>query len=363
MGGGKIQLKHDGLNGSLRFTGNPQITFFKSIYRRHTPFAIESIVIEHTRKDQSRATYIVPHHGDLLHKMYIECPVADSNVLGYALISSISVRIGSDTIDTHTGEFLMIWHELTSGMKESLRIQGGKDQTIYLPLAFWFCRDTPFPLIALQNQEFIIEIDFTTTDSNDTNNYTEPIQLYGDFIFLGAKERRMVAQSMHEYLIETVDTQTFPRSNMKPDNWNPQTDPENKYSGTFTIPMHFIHPTKELIWVVKTDHHTLGDDYYACGDIDFFLNDSICVTSRQQKYFTLVQPYYYHTNIPKRNNINVLSFSLHPEDHQPSGTLILQQNHKFIMHIYLYNHTDTIELYSVHYKRLRIASGVCGIVG
>lgn len=48
---------------------------------------------------------------------------------------------------------------------------------------------------------------------------------------------------------------------------------------------------------------------------------AMIVAKRTGEYFSLVQPYQHHTNIPTNAGINVYSFALKPEEHQPSGTL------------------------------------------
>jgi len=164
-------------------TGNPQITFFKVVYRRHTNFSIETV--EHTlggNPDFGRkATVTVTRNGDLATKMYLRVVLKALDTgdvtkkwgyvrrLGHALMKSVELEIGGSKIDKQYGTWLDIWFELTAptgtarGYK---RMIGDIDEltdmqsahgeyTMYIPLQFWFCRNTglALPLIALQYHE------------------------------------------------------------------------------------------------------------------------------------------------------------------------------------------------------------------
>ena len=109
-------------------TSNPQFTFFKHVYRRHTPFAMESIPIEFDGNTDfgHRVTVVIPHNADLLTTLNIEVDLPALpqtigqpvqywvNDIGHALITDVSVEIGDKEIDKHTGEWLQIWSLLTT---------------------------------------------------------------------------------------------------------------------------------------------------------------------------------------------------------------------------------------------------------
>ena len=114
----------------IYLTGNPQITFFKVVYRRHTNFSMEAI--EQTfsgSPDFGRKVYCtVSRNGDLIHRVYLQVRLpsvqaASSdyfrwvNWVGHALIKNVEVEIGGQRIDKHYGDWLHIWNELsqTSG--------------------------------------------------------------------------------------------------------------------------------------------------------------------------------------------------------------------------------------------------------
>ena len=164
----------------IYLTGNPQITFFKVVYRRHTNFSMEAI--EQTFNGSAdfgkRVTCTVSRNGDLMHKVYLQVTVpalAGAEIwgknLGQALIKYAEVEIGGQRIDKHYGDWMHIWNELSqeAGKKDGYDEMTGADMAaasaetdLYIPLEFWFCRNPglALPLIALQYHEVKINIEF-----------------------------------------------------------------------------------------------------------------------------------------------------------------------------------------------------------
>ena len=71
MGGGLMQLVAYGAQ-DIYLTGNPQITFFKVVYRRHTNFSMEAIeqTLNGSVGNGARSTSTISRNGDLVHRMY-----------------------------------------------------------------------------------------------------------------------------------------------------------------------------------------------------------------------------------------------------------------------------------------------------
>ena len=118
-------------------TGNPQITFFKLVYRRHTNFAMESIqqTFNGNATFGNRVTCTVSRNGDLIGSTVLEAllpAISASNEtsgvrwcdnVGQALVSSVEVEIGGQRIDKHYGDWMNIWSELTdTNCKKSIDI-------------------------------------------------------------------------------------------------------------------------------------------------------------------------------------------------------------------------------------------------
>merc|ERR1711990_132937 len=256
MGGGLMQLVAYGAQ-DIYLTGNPQITFFKVVYRRHTNFSMEAI--EQTFNGSAdfckRVTCTVSRNGDLMHKVYLQVTVpacTDGYVpnLGQALIKFAEVEIGGQRIDKHYGDWMHIWNELSQeagkkvGYNDMIGAALGADSAetdLYIPLEFWFCRNPglALPLIALQYHEVKVNIEFRAlSELTATAGLSlSAASLYVDYIYLDTDERRRFAQVSHEYLIEQVQF----------------TGDESVSSVSNKIELNFNHPCKELVWVVQRD--------------------------------------------------------------------------------------------------------------
>ena len=111
----------------IYLTGNPQITFFKVVYRRHTNFAMESIeqVFNGQADFGKKVTVTVSRNGDLITRVYLQVDLpkiepdnettlcAWTRNLGHIMIKQVEVEIGGQRIDRQYGEWLVIWAELT----------------------------------------------------------------------------------------------------------------------------------------------------------------------------------------------------------------------------------------------------------
>ena len=181
MGGGLLQLVAYGAQ-DVYLTGNPQITFFKVVYRRHTNFAIEAIqqTFNGNPGYGNTVNCQISRNGDLINRMYLQVEVpADNygtdtyvNYLGLRLLKSVVIEIGGQQIDKHYSDWMYIWNELSlpTGKRYAYDKMVGANTgdttssttTLYVPLEFWFCRNVglALPLIALQYHEVKVKIEF-----------------------------------------------------------------------------------------------------------------------------------------------------------------------------------------------------------
>jgi len=370
----------------IYLTGNPQITFFKVVYRRHTNFSMEAI--EQTFNGSAdfgkRVTCTVSRNGDLMHKVYLQVTVPElasgksfAANLGQALIKYAEVEIGGQRIDKHYGDWMHIWNELSqeAGKKVGYGLMTGAalgaesaETDLYIPLEFWFCRNPglALPLIALQYHEVKINIEFRALSEIVTTGVSASLSaasLYVDYIYLDTDERRRFAQVSHEYLIEQVQF----------------TGDESVSSLSNKIKLNFNHPCKELVWVVQRDDVfdtlTGASDRFNYTDsaganpvliAKLQLNGHDRFSERMGRYFNLVQPYQHHTNVPK-TGINVYSFGLKPEEHQPSGTCNMSRIDNATLQLTLTaaSVSSTVDakvrVYATNYNVLRIMSGMGGL--
>ena len=493
MAGGLMQLVAYG-SQDVYLTGNPQITFFKIVYRRHTNFSIEPIqqVFNGLANWGHSVSATISRNGDLLYRMYITITLPSVagdghtqfrwlNWLGHIIVQQAEIEIGGQRIDRHYGHWLHIWNELTQTFGHQAGyatmvgnvpklVQSSIDTfpsiTLYVPLRFWFNRNPglALPLIALQYHD--VQINLTIANLQDcywasgasrVPGDLVDVSLWVDYIYLDTDERRRFAQAAHEYLIEQLQyTGDIPIQ-----------------STTEILKMAFNHPVKEVIWTIQkgslidlaltsnvggqqwfnytdsvdytyfsgTPQDPLGGgigtaafnsgNWYASlpmtgtangsiatagqygvngssvGALNFndlfgtapsqaasrawtaqlpvfdsgenpvslakiMLNGHDRFTAREGRYFNTVIPQECHTNCPAVG-INVYSFALTPEEHQPSGTCnfsrvdIAQLN----MNITPATYTSTLtqsgmdnancRIYATNYNVLRVLSGMAGL--
>ena len=401
MGGGLLQLVAYGAQ-DVYLTGNPQITFFKVVYRRHTNFAIEAIqqTFNGNPGYGNRVTCQISRNGDLIHRMYLAVDMSDETeavcpYFGLRLVDYVELEIGGQKIDKQYSHWMYVWNELSlpvskrNGYNKMVGGDGGilKDTSndqLYIPLEFWFCRNVglALPLIALQYHEVKVNILFQTSDKcqGTATVLAKPLgasSLWVDYIFLDTDERRRFAQLSHEYLIEQL-----------------QFTGTESLSGTQAKPkLSFNHPCKELYWFVEAQgpdllnnnvnwfNYTLSPgvlsdvltkvgERSAVNSINpivsakLVLNGNDRFSERPGSYFNLIQPYQHHENVPTNAGLNVYSFALKPEEHQPSGTLNMSRIDTAVLNLNLSlrpNDTSSLHVYAVNYNVLRILSGMGGL--
>ena len=283
MSGALLQLAALG-SQDVYLTGNPEITLFKSSYKRYSHFSLETNVIAFdnnpTNFGETSTVKISSSYGDLLSKATVviklekieETSIEWSyvNKLGHAMIKNITINIGGVEIDSFNGEWLNIYDELFSNkshqsnynkmignipkLKNLSKIHD--EYELFIPLNFWFSRSSSssFPLICLNNQEFEIEISFNTAE--ECINYKgiiEPlnkpkiksISLIVDCVYLSTSERNLFLQKDHSYLIEQVQFQQ-----------NPTLSSEKEL-----ISLQFDKPCKVLIWNIILDKYYEKTEY------------------------------------------------------------------------------------------------------
>ena len=465
-------------------TGNPIVTYFKVVYRRHTNFAMESIrqSFDCSPDFGKTLTSLISRNGDLISSIYFQATLPDipantdnqiytawTDNIGHHLLKRIDLEVGGQLIDRQYGDWLEIWSQLSvpAGQMAGYREMIGQDppgplglnlglqrdrasailpgRTIYVPLQFWFCRNVglALPLIALQYHEVKITVElrplkeliacFDTQATGNTVSYPLPIMdelidpaLWVDYIFLDVEERRRFAQVTHEYLVEQIQLNTF-------------TFPGASTNNEVTLDLHLENPVKELIWVAQyqagvTNGHVQWSNYTDRSSVNYptfgkgilnleslgsiiydslaskrgssinlqtatnpthtlppgglnpvlngrvILNGNDRFSIQDGNYFNLIQPFRHHTNIPVSPGINVYSFSLKPELHQPSGTCNFSRIDKKQLILTLRSGSNqsilptddsiavnfiqsdvTVRVYGVNYNIFRVMSGMGAI--
>jgi len=297
-------------------TGNPQITFWKVTYRRHTNFAMESI--EQTFNGQAdfgrRVTCTISRNGDLAYRTYLQVTLPEINqnmaanadmgvwarwldFPGEQMISQVEVEIGGQRIDRQYGDWMHIWNQLTLSAEQQrgyYKMVGNTTQltficdpsfaavdgpcasgapvqvceprnalpetTLYVPFQFWYCRNPglALPLIALQYHEVKINLDIRPIDeclwAVNTLDCVEGSKVSVKSVT--PYNQSLVAASLYvDYVF--LDTDERRRMAQNPHEYLIEqlqfTGDESVGSSSNKIKLNLNHPCKELIWVVQPD--------------------------------------------------------------------------------------------------------------
>ena len=416
MAGGLMQLVAYGAQ-DVYLTGNPKVTFFQAVYRRHTNFAMENIeqTVNGTAADNGRVSVTIARNGDLVSDMYIELKAksglatgtdtasADACWVAERAVKDVELSIGGQRVDKHYQKWWRLYSELY--LDESKKANWGKmttavDSQVFLPLIFFFNRNPglALPLIALQYHEVRLDFDLTNQFSTHTDNST--FKVFANYIYLDTEERRRFAQKGHEYLIEQVQ--------------HTGTDTVTAAGGTKQVRLSYNHPVKELVWcfskpsavsslwnfttrsdsanvVIESDQTIAtsnafiapaaqgspllklgtdgGNEIYSeevAGPLDTFklvLNGQDRFKEQKGKYFNQVQAYQHHTGAPCPG-IYSYSFALKPEEHQPTGTCNfsrIDNAQVAVTPVAAQLGATSMHMFATNYNVLRIQSGMGGL--
>jgi len=367
MGGGLMQLVAYGAQ-DVYLTGNPQITFFKVVYRRHTNFSCEAIeqTFNGTPAFGSKATVPITRNGDLVTKMWLHTTLSQvtndatlTNNPGYAMVSSVELQIGGTKIDKHYGKWMHLWSDLSRPADQDTNHNGlvgtnnatiaaGDTLELFVPLQFFCCRNDglALPLIALQYHDVRLEFEFgaasAVASANSGNLSMTNTTLLVNYVYLDSEERKRFAQASHEYLIEQLQF----------------TGVESAVSGSNKFRLNFNHPVKELVWTHAAANAELGANT-AITDALLQLNGHDRFSKQNGLFFNRVQPSMHHTRSPG-TGVNVYSFALNPEEHQPSGTCNFSRIDNATLSVTT-TAAGEVYIYGVNYNVLRVMSGMGGV--
>lgn len=434
MGGGLLQLISYGLQDA-QLTQDPDITFWRLHYRRHTNFAIESIqnVFQGAADFGKKSSVVIARNGDLVSRIWLEITLPAlsnyavspyqapqgtqtylkwANNIAHLIVKSIEMSIGGHLIDRHYSEYWDIWSELSEkeekregynsmvgkfddwDITSDTKSAGSTPQTFYLPLTFFNCQHNGLviPLVCLSHQDIQLNFEFrsyldcirfktleedpiavpiTAVLNNAQELSVSGLNVYVDYVYLDADERQRFVEMEHEMLITQLQ-------------WLGDTAIANNDSSC-KIPLDFSHPVKELIWTFNASTKystsdpvdgnsifdydavvTSGNDSYADDPFMYarlLLNGSDRFSERPSHYFKLVQPYQFHTRVPKKR-IFVYSFALNPEDPaQPTGACNFSRLDTSYLNLRLPSGMGSgkFKVFALSWNVLKIGQGMAGI--
>ena len=324
MAGGLLQLVANGAQ-DVYLTSNPQITFFKVVYRRHTNFSIESIkqTFNGTADFGQDVSITVQRNADLIHKIYFQTTTPEIDVsygltagttkyrafrwlnwLGHLLLKSMELTIGGHKIDKQYGEWLHLWNELSAdpakqnayaemvgNVPKLTQIHSTnsnsscvvKSQTMFIPLQFWFCRNPglALPLVALQYSDININITLRelkeciwAAEQSSSDTYTSVLD---GVSVLGSQSLKLLSTNLWiDYVyLDTDERRRFAKVAHEYLIETLQYNGGETVSSTNpSVKLNFTHPVKEIIWTAQPTNFTKMDyTQTRCGNQPFNYTD------------------------------------------------------------------------------------------
>ncbi len=431
MPGSYYQLVSEGKEDTHIYSGDINTSYFRKVFYKQTKFAMETIPIKfNTGTDfGERISTVFPRKGDLVRSciLRIEIPAlldpiysgfSYVNSLGHALIEDIEILIGDTVINKFPGEWLEIWSQ--NFMPEEKKLVYAdmigrfpayslppylKDQDaffvknnrgfLHIPIPFWFARENgmALPLIALQMHEVRVNIKLRkfkdvlfridVMDPNPACIADVPIlhigdaELLCDYIFLNENERKFIANSPHEYIID--DIQTFNRIGV------------SAYESPVSVKLPFNRPLRALYWTIQRTSTVVMGDYfnYNCRLISEtgtrlpIMETAMLQMDGHDKfeqtmhetYFRHLVPYLSNKSASNENFIYSLSFAIAPGNMRPSGSLNATKISSLDLKLKFYDTpigsvspitpaalTYYVNVYGQSYNVLRIFKGIGGLV-
>lgn len=359
MSGGVVQLVATGIQ-DVHLTGNPEVSFFRSNFKRHTQFAMsnELQLLQGSPSPGGVSTVRFEKKGDLLGYTYLMIkdnsvspggiikPSSDYNGWG-SIISKVDLLIGGQVIDTQDVFFSNTIAPSFMSSTISTRFTNGSLH--FLPFQFFFCKEfqSAIPLVSLSYHDVELQI---TWASNYSLSSSVEFRLFSNFVYLDSDERKFFAEKPIDLLIQQVQ-----RVVAQP----------NYYQDIV-----FNHPVKFIAFpcVRYLDpRHTLK---LQVNGVDIGVEKPLI-------HFSQVNPYY-HTSLgwdpavyPQNNPIALIPFCLDTSKLQPTGTLNFSRIDTFRLITSTSNtiggagNTSNIVdiprsqfIYAVNYNVLRIRSGM-----
>jgi hypothetical protein len=400
MKGALLELAARG-EQDLNIIGNPQLTYFKSVHKRHTNFSrFENREIFQSGYDFGKRCVVkLDKKGDLLYRILLQIKLSETgnnnvswiNGIGNFMIKEAVIKLGGEVVSRLTGDYIDIYHRysLEIGHYSNYSSMVGRisgynvnsqsgEINLFVPLPFWFCRDLAqtLPMISLGYSDVILEVEFRSlteclysgglrTDLAGLVNLPAikmlDCSVVAEYIYLDSKERTVFASKPDiNYLIEQM--------------WDLDiTVEESDVHKNYSLP--FNHPVKELLWFYRSNYwedRNAWDKYtvplgvnelpaFESGRLLFNGNDRVSLINAD--YFRYVQPLYHHLSSGS-GFVYFYCFAENADSLQPTGTA----NFSFIDEAVLgldykqYILAGRINIMAINYNFLRIKKGMAGIL-
>ena len=336
MSGGIAQLVAIGAQDA-HLVGQPEVSFFRSNYKRHTNFAqtVERQVIQGNPAANGMSTVRFERKGDMLGYVYITNRAGGTIVDWSTRVSKVELLIGGQVIDEQDYTFSALHAErVVSQTASKAKMEPATPKSFY-PLRFSFCEDaqSALPLVALQYHDVELRITWGATATADA-------EVYAQFIHLDTDERSALSSTPQNMLVTQVQK-------VIPSNSKIQELP-------------FNHPIKYLVSTTSTDMADTSDRT----KLKLQINGVDVGDHKTVVPHFVETPFFYHTDYgycaADHHSTILLPFCLNTAKLQPTGSLNFSRLDSARLVSDNKNFDKTV--YAVNYNILRIENGMGGLM-
>jgi len=365
MSGGIVQLVATGVQ-DVHLTGNPEISFFRSQFKRHTHFAMSNELqqLQGVPGPGNISTIRFERKGDLLSYVYFTARDGSATLRGLdwgSIIDRVELLIGGQIIDTQDYYFSNTISPLFVSSNFATRYQPGNPLPVFFPLQFWFCKDwqSSLPLVALQYHDVEIRITWSTNTNNwglsppgSSSNYQQmEYRAWANFVYLDKQEREYFAGNPMDLIMWQVQRQISSNTSA-------------------TMELAFNHPMKFLAFpaqIYQSPYQTLR---LQINGVDLGIDKSLINYSQVYPYYHTQYGFDAQNTTFTQNPVGLVPFCLDTTKLQPTGTLNFSRIDTFrlvtssnnTMRTAIVDATRTQYIYGVNYNVLRIKGGMAGLL-
>jgi hypothetical protein len=345
MSGGIAQLVAVGAQDA-HLVGDPEVSFFRSTYKRHTNFSqtVERQVIQGNLSQGGMSSVRFERKGDLLGYVYLTSIASNAteNLDWSTVIDKVELLVGGQVIDEQDAFFTdnIAPDLMATGLAKSAAgslYNGGSSK--FYPLRFSFCENwqSALPLVALQYHDVELRIRWASHVNVDST--ARRIECYANYVYLDTAEREMLAREPQQILITQVQKATASLSKIQELNFNHPI----KYLAASNVAADSVHTTSNRIKLQIN-----GTDV-----TDFKFADP---------HYSMVSSYYHmpHSDGTNKDSLYVFPFCLDTSRLQPTGTLNFSRLDSARLVSETNNFKDNI--YAVNFNILRVENGMGGLM-
>ncbi len=381
MSGALIQLVSKGAQ-DMYTTSDDGHSFFRMKFTRHTNFSQAPKFIKVVSTEDT--SIVIPVLGDIINGIWLESNANKRGNIASNLFynSTLDLFIGGQKVDSHPYDYYAdIWPNYlaeTANKAQELNNRASQINFTFVPLHFFFCDHGGFlPLVALQNHQVEIRIDFD--DTQPIAETDKEAMVYGNYIYLDTSEREALINRQMDFVITQVQRIEAPLETVV-DNLI------DTVGGYNVVDLsQFNHPVSSLFWGFGTLKALYTIDKFTFRTADIHLNGTPLFENMSPMYFHTIQNYYKSSygvsdfvvdvQTPFKTRYYAYHFGLNASNYTPSGTcnfsrldnakLIIRGAEKGIDSIDLgpgRPDNQPLYVYAVNYNVLRIKNGLAGIL-